>query len=115
MLEPEYITIVEGPTPDFEAAPYLWSQSVYEGPMDGAVAQCELRTMNGEAILQRCEDAWAEGRPVLLDFPDDMRLRQEVDVIALRLHEREEGPALVLWVRWPLEEEDEEEENTYDE
>ncbi|MDT8304654.1 MAG: hypothetical protein RRC07_01860 [Anaerolineae bacterium] len=114
VLEPEYITILEGPTPEFQTTPYMWMQSVYEGPVDGAVAQCELRTMNGEDIMERCDQAWSEGRPVRLDFPDDLRMRQEVDVIAMRLRDVDEGTVLVLWVRWPLEEEDEEEEY-YDE
>ena len=107
--EPEYITVLEGPTPDFQAAPSLWMQAVYEGPVDAAVARCELRTGNGEDILDRCRDAWAEGRPVRLDFPDDMGLREEVDVVGMRLREVHEGTVLVLWVRWPIEEEEEEE------
>ena len=112
-VEPEYITILEGPTPNFEMASNLWFQSVYEGPDDAAIAQCELRTMNGEDILERCRGAWDEGRPVRLDFPDDLRMRQEVDVVAMRLREVEEGTVLMLWVRWPMEEDEEEEE--YDE
>ena len=111
--EPESITVLEGPTPDFQADSHLWLQSVYEGPVDAAIAQCELRTGNGEDIMERCRQAWEEGRPVLLDFPDELRMRQEVDVVGLRLREVEEGTVLVLWVRWPLEEE-EDEESEYD-
>lgn len=110
MLEPEYITIVEGPTPEFHAAPFLALQSVYEGPVEVEVAQTELRTMNGKDILARCQDAWREGRPVVLDFPDDIGVRQEVEVVAARLRELDQGMVLMLWVRLPLEEEDEEEE-----
>lgn len=62
---------------------------------------CELRTFNGPSILERCRNAWDEGRPVRLDFPDYMRLRKQLDVVALRLQELEEGPLLVLWVRQP--------------
>ena len=36
-LEPELITVVEGPTPEFRPSPYLWFQSVYEGPEDADV------------------------------------------------------------------------------
>jgi hypothetical protein len=114
VIEPEYITILEGPTPEFQAAPSLWLQSVYEGPVDSAVAQCELRTMSGADIMERCQAAWKERRPVLLDFPDDLRMRQEVEVVAMRLREVEEGTVLTLWVRWPMDEEDEEEEGFYD-
>ena len=113
MNEPEYITILEGPTPNFQSSPSLWLQAVYEGPHDAAIAHCELRTANGEDIAERCRTAWQEGRPVRLDYPDELRMRQEVEVVALRLREREEGTVLVLWVRWPIEEDEEEEE--YDE
>jgi len=99
--EPELITIIEGPTPEFRPSPYLWFQSVYEGPEDAEVSMCELRTFNGPSILERCRNAWDEGRPVRLDFPDYMRLRKQLDVVALRLQELEEGPLLVLWVRQP--------------
>lgn len=106
--EPELITIIEGPTPEFQPSPYLWFQSVYEGPEDADVLMCDLRTLNGEDILDRCMNAWREGRKVKLDYPDEMRLRQQIDVVAMRLHEIEEGPLLLLWVRQPEEEVEEE-------
>ncbi len=108
--EPEYITVLEGPTPDFQSAALLWLQSVYEGPVDAAVAECELRTANGQDILERAQRAWGEQRTVRLDFPDDLRMRQEVDVVGMRLRQVDEGTVLTLWVRWPIEEEDEEDE-----
>lgn len=107
--EPEYITVLEGPTPDFQSTNQLWLQSVYEGPVDAAVAECELRTANGEDIVERAQRAWRDGRAVRLDFPDDLRMRQEVDVVGVRLRDVQEGTVLTLWVRWPIEEEDEEE------
>ena len=110
MIEPELITIVEGPTPEFRPSPQLWFQSIYEGPTDTDVATCELRTLNGPSIVERCRSAWKEGRPVKLDFPDYMRMRQQLDVVAMRLQELDEGMVLILWVRHPLGEEQEEEE-----
>ncbi|MCA9989750.1 MAG: hypothetical protein H6666_10455 [Ardenticatenaceae bacterium] len=110
MTEPEYITVLEGPTPDFQPAPHLMLQSVYEGPTDAANAFCELRTARGEDILDRCRQAWREARPVRLDFPDDLRMRQEVDVVAMRLRQVPEGTVLMLWVRWPVDEDDEDDE-----
>jgi hypothetical protein len=103
MQEPEFITILEGPTPDFKPAPELWNLSVYEGPKPVDVAVCRLRTGNGEDIRDRCTDAWETGRPVQLDFPDEMRLRQQLDVVAMRLTEAHEGTELLLWLRQPLE------------
>lgn len=110
MIEPELITIVEGPTPEFRPSPQLWFQSIYEGPMDSDVAMCELRTMNGADIMERCKRAWKERRPVKLDFPDYMRMRQQIDVVAMRLQEVDEGTMLMLWVRHPVEDEEPEEE-----
>jgi hypothetical protein len=97
--EPELITIVEGPTPEFRPSPYLWFQSVYDSPEDAEILLCELRTLNGDSIVERCRDAWREDRLVKLDFPDYMRMRQQLPVVAMRLQETEEGPMLMLWVR----------------
>jgi hypothetical protein len=110
MMEPELITIVEGPTPDFRPSDQLWLYSALEGPEDSNVYMCELRTMNGEAILARCRAAWKEGRPVRLEFPDEMRSRQQLDVAALRLYEVPEGKVLNVWVRQPVDAEEAEEE-----
>lgn len=111
-MEPELITIIEGPTPDFMPNPQGWVQSIYEGPLITDVALCQLRTGNGNDIVERCERAWHEGRLVRLDYPDDLRLRQQVDVIALRLTETDEGQLLLLWVTmpWEMVEDDEESE-----
>ncbi|HNS39328.1 MAG: hypothetical protein LC131_10920 [Anaerolineae bacterium] len=105
-MEPELITIIEGPTPDFVPNYQGLVQSVYEGPADMDVALCQLRTGNGEDIRDRCLRAWQEGRPVRLDYPDDLRLRQQVDVVALRLTEVDEGELLLLWVSLPGQMED---------
>ena len=107
--EPELITIVEGPTPEFRPSPYLWFQSVYDSPEDANVVLCELRTLNGESIVERCRNAWQEGRSVKLDFPDYMRMRQQLSVVAMRLQDMEDGPLLMLWIRQPFEDSLEEE------
>jgi hypothetical protein len=111
-LEPELISIIEGPTPEFRPSPYLWFQSVLEGPEDTEVVMCELRTLNGEDIVARCKDAWSEGRPVRLDYPDFLRMRQQIDVVAMRLQDLEEGPMIALWLRQPF---NQVEEKRYDE
>jgi hypothetical protein len=111
VIEPELITIIEGPTPEFLPSPQRWIQSIHEGPDDRAIAMCQLRTLNGEAILERCQRAWQERRPVRLDYPDELRMRQQADVVAMRLQQLEEGPVLLLWVSLPIEfEEDEDDE-----
>jgi len=106
VVEPELITILEGPTPNFQVTPFLWAQSIQEGPNASAVALCELRTNTGHDIMQRCRDAWHEGRSVRLDFPDELRMRQQIEVVAMRLHDIEEGKVLMLWVREPFDPDD---------
>ena len=99
MIEPEYITIIEGPTPEFHQTADFSIHSILEGPVDAVNAFTEMRTGNGEDIRERCLRAWKECRPVKLDFPDGMGLRKEVDVVGLRLKEVDEGTVLQLWVR----------------
>ena len=114
MIEPELIEIIEGPTPDFQPTMQTWLQSLYEGPDVTEVAMCQLRTVTGEDIQERCELAWQEKRPVLLDFPDQWGMRQQLDVVALRLSEVEEGQLLTIWVAVPggaIEEEESDEED----
>lgn len=98
MIEPELIEIIEGPTPEFQPTMQTWLQSLYEGPDVSEIAMCQLRTVTGEDIKERCELAWQEKRPVLLDFPDQWGIRQQLDVVALRLSEVEEGQLLTIWV-----------------
>ena len=98
ITEPELISIIEGPSPEFQPTPQRWLQSIHEGPADKAVAVCRLRTASGEDIMDRCYAAWDEGLPVKLDFPDDLRMRQQADVVAMRLTEVDEGKVLLLWV-----------------
>ena len=76
MSEPELITIIEGPTPSFRPNPLLWLQSIHNGPLGMDIVTCDLRTGNGDDIMERCYQAWEENRPVRLDFPDRMRMRQ---------------------------------------
>ncbi len=123
MIEPELIEIIEGPTPEFRTTAQTWLQSLYEGPEVAEVAMCQLRTASGDDIKARCEDAWAEGRPVRLDYPNEWGIRQQLDVVAMRLSETEEGELLTLWVSIPFElleegdgdgyEDDEEDDNAF--
>ena len=103
MIEPELIEIIEGPTPEFRSTAQTWLQSLYEGPEVAEVAMCQLRTATGEDIKARCENAWSYGRPVRLDYPDEWGMRQQLDVVAMRLSEVEEGELLTLWVSVPYE------------
>jgi hypothetical protein len=94
----EFITIVEGPVPDFTPTTEEWPWSLQEAPNDGICAFCKLRTFDGTSMVARCRTAWAQDRPVRLDYPDGEGGRQEADIIAVRTEAVEEGDVLYLWV-----------------
>ena len=97
---PAYITIVEGPPPEFQDVSNEWVFGVLEGIEESDVALCEMRTFNGPQLVKRCQDAWREGRPARLDFPiGDEGERGELDILAVRWEAVEEGHKLHLWLR----------------
>ena len=97
---PAYITIVEGPPPDFYDAPDDWTGSLMECNNAAEVALCEMRTFNGPSLVKRCQDAWREDRPARLDFPTgEPGEREELDIVAVRWEKVEEGHKLFLWLR----------------
>lgn len=99
--EPEKITIIEGPPPEFMLAQDVWSMSMWEGNLPRSVGVCHMRTFNASALMERCQRAWGEGRPVLLDFPQMDGLRQKVEILAAKPGHVEEGDLLHLWVAVP--------------
>ena len=99
--EPEVITIVEGPPPKFKEAQDVWALSVREEREPYSLALCQMRAFSGPKMLDRCRRAWHEDRPVKLDFPDETGVRRQVDVVAARWSEVEEGHLLHLWVQIP--------------
>jgi len=99
MEAPEKITIIEGPTPEFQPSQEAWLPSLSEGPHLAPAAVCQVRTFDGQAMVERCRRAWREGRPVYLDFRQHDGLRREAQVLAARATEVPEGHLLILWVR----------------
>jgi hypothetical protein len=94
----EFITIVEGPVPDFTPTSAEWPSSLREGPGDAMIVVCSLRTFDGGAMVNRCRTAWGQDRPVRLDYPDGEGGRQEADIVAVRTETVDEGDVLHLWV-----------------
>ncbi|GAB4539907.1 MAG: hypothetical protein Kow0063_29140 [Anaerolineae bacterium] len=97
--EAAYITIVEGPPPEFVEVDTDWTASLGEGPFPAIVAMCETRTLNGEALVERCRRAWQKGLPARLDFPGPDGGRAEVEIVAARWERAPEGQKLILWVK----------------
>jgi len=104
ITEPELITVVEGPPPDFQLAHEYWPFSLWEGNLPQAVALVQMRTFNGPSMLERCTRAWAQARPVLLDFPQRDGLRRKAEVLAARVTTLDGGDVLNLWVALPTDE-----------
>jgi hypothetical protein len=96
---PEKITIIEGPTPNFETPTETWALSLAEGPALARVALTRLRAFNGPALVERCWKAWDAGRPVNLEYRDEAGLTQEAQILAVRYMEVAEGHVLLMHVR----------------
>ena len=100
--EPELITIVEGPPPQFNRVEDSWAYSLVETTWISFVSQCQVRSLNGRALLERCQRAWASQRAIRLDFPTMSGLRRQLEIIAARYEKLAEGDLLHLWVRHHL-------------
>jgi hypothetical protein len=117
------ITIIEGPTPIFESVHInagldrsrTWTTGILEGPFLYDMAFTTLRTFDGQALLNRCQNTWDEKQTMFLVYKDRIGLRQQTPIIAARAVKAEEGEMLMLWVRRELHQDDEPEDNQLDE
>ena len=108
------ITIIEGPTPNFESVEtdFIlgvngWTAGLNEGPYLYDTARTTLRTFNGQALLERCHKAWAKNLTMYLEYRDTIGIKKEVPIVAARAIDSENGDMLVLWVRQDPEEDEE--------
>jgi hypothetical protein len=97
--DPELITIIEGPPPEFKLAGDPWTLSLTEGREPFSVSLCQVRSFKGHALLQRCKRAWSHERSIYLDFPTFSGLRRKLEIVAARYEKLPEGDLLNLWVR----------------
>ncbi len=97
--EPELITIIEGPPPDFRMAAEPWALSMLEADKPFYVSLCQVRSFKGQALLERCRRAWSSQRPIYLDFPTMSGIRRKLEIVAARFEQLPEGDMLNLWVR----------------
>ncbi|MBN2046382.1 MAG: hypothetical protein JW750_00965 [Anaerolineaceae bacterium] len=105
------ITIIEGPTPEFEETNDAWVMGQNEGPNVYELALTRLRTMNGPGLVERCHQTWKLNHPMYLHYRDMLGLERKVPIVAARSVTSEEGDVLLLWVR--RSEEDIEEESQF--
>jgi hypothetical protein len=97
--DPAYITIVEGPPPSFREINSDWAIGVLESYANSDIILCEMRALDGRKLVQRCQDAWNDGRPAMFDFPIGDGEREELDIVAIRWEEVSEGHKVHLWVK----------------
>ena len=64
----EKITIIEGPSPTFEAVSEDWVMGLNESPTLADVALTRLRTFNGPSLVERCYRAWTNQETIRLEF-----------------------------------------------
>jgi hypothetical protein len=122
LTEPELISIIEGPPPQFESAAHDSWLSYPDSLQPFDLARCDTRTFSGPKMVARCRNAWAEQRPVMLEYRDLDGLKQRVEICGIRFDELDEGTLLQIWVRLPVEmhivdlmdDEDDEETEDYD-
>ncbi len=93
------ITVIEGPTPTFEAVNSDWALSISESPENYDVVMTNLRTMNGQGLVERCFETWKQQDTMYLHYRNTIGLEQRAPILAARLVNSEEGEKLMLWVR----------------
>jgi hypothetical protein len=94
----EKITIIEGPPPIFEQVNDAWAMGLNESPRVLVPAMTKLRTMNGNALVERCYRAWHSHGNIHLHYRNDMGLEQTAPILAARNVETANGHVLLLWV-----------------
>lgn len=99
----EKITIIEGPTPEFREVNGLWIQGVVESPGQFENFFTELRAFDGLSLLERCQNAWRNNQPVVLEYRAESGLNEEITIIAAHFEEADDGDLLQIWVRHPRE------------
>jgi len=96
----EKITIIEGPTPTFEAIPDLWVHGLTEGMTQTDMVVTQLRTFNGTSLVERCNRAWNDFKNINLEYRTMEGLHAEVPIVAARTINTDEGDMLMLWLRF---------------
>ena len=79
------ITIIEGPTPTFEGVNANWVESICETPNPESIMVTNLRTMNGEALMERCHHTWSQCDTMYLHYRNTIGLEERVPIIAAEI------------------------------
>jgi len=95
----EKITIIEGPTPEFEDISDGWALGLNESPMLYDTIFTQVRTLNAAALVERCHRAWKKNDTIYLHFKNRMGIEEKAPITAVRSVVTDEGQILLLWVR----------------
>jgi hypothetical protein len=125
MTESEKITIIEGPSPTFEADDDSVIFSLMEGPTPSQLAVCQLRTFNGPSLVERCYRAWKQHQIIKLEYRTEDGLTRQAPILAAHWSDLSDGDILTLWVRldrdelntaldFPFDDNSEEDDDRYD-
>lgn len=101
------ITIIEGPTPHFMQVDEDWARGIFEGPSKYKYSFTNLRTYNGQALIERCYRAWRSKGMMYLEYRNDIGLTLQSPILAARAVDSTDGNVLQLWLRMDHEEEPE--------
>ena len=93
------ITIIEGPTPEFEDISDGWALGLIESPLLYDTIFTQVRTLNAPALVERCHRAWKKNDTIYLHFKNKMGIEEKAPITAVRSVETDEGQILLLWVR----------------
>lgn len=93
------ITIIEGPSPTFEAITDGWVLGLNESPNLAGIAITKLRTFNGPTLVERCHSAWCNQQTIQLEYRTPDGQEHQVSIVAARYEEIDEGHLLLLWIR----------------
>src|SRR5262245_8271191 len=97
--DPELITIIEGPPPEFRRADEPWTFSLADTLRPYSISLCQVRSLKGQVLMDRCHRAWSSQRPIRLDFPTMSGLRKQLEIVAARFEQLPEGDLMNFWVR----------------
>jgi len=93
------ITIIEGPTPEFEDINDGWVLGLNESPLLYDTIFTQVRTLNGPELVERCHRAWKSNSTIYLHYKNPMGIEEKAPITAVRTVSTDEGQLLLLWVR----------------
>ena len=102
----EKITIIEGPTPEFETIDDGWALGLSETSYLYDLALTKSRTFNGNALVERCHRTWRDNGNINLHYRNTLGIEETAPILAARSLETHDGQVLLLWVRRPHVEEE---------